>query len=292
MMYGSWVFVPLNFLRFNFLSAGGDYYGTHKWYWYFTQGFTVIIFSFLPFSVAGIMQSKHWKLSGFIAWVLGLYSVLGHKEFRFVLPVLPIALMFSGHSLAALRTSVSANGKGKESSNINSKCPAKMQLAIFFLLSTNLPMALYMSLVHQRGTEDVTYYLSKEVLHGKVTKVLFLMPCHATPYYSMVHRNLPMRFLDCSPSEEKGNPDESDQFMMDPAGFTSELAKNWSFPSHIVLFDSEERQLRDFLISHSFRELHATTHNFTAAINRFFHAHFKVDRDLQASVIVYGLTGD
>ncbi|CAN6725330.1 unnamed protein product [Malus baccata var. baccata] len=256
LMYGSWVFVPLNFLRFNFLSAGGDYYGTHEWYWYFTQGFTVMIFSFLPFSVAGIMQSKHWKLSGFIAWVLGLHT-----------------LTFSGHSLAALRTSVSANGKGKESSNINSKCPAKMQLASFFLLSTNIPMALYMSLVHQRGTEDVTYYLSKEVL--------FLMPCHTTPYYSMVHRNLPMRFLDCSPSEEKGNPDESDQFMMDPVGFTSELAKNWSFPSHIVLFDSEERQLRDFLISHSFRE-----------INRFFHAHFKVDRDLQASVIVYGLTGD
>lgn len=84
LMYGSWVLVPLNFLKFNFLSAGGDYYGTHKWHWYFTQGFTVMIFSFLPFSVAGIMQSKHWKLSGLIAWVLGLYSVLGHKEFRYL----------------------------------------------------------------------------------------------------------------------------------------------------------------------------------------------------------------
>ncbi|KAM1519977.1 hypothetical protein ACFX15_022233 [Malus domestica] len=272
LMYGSWVFVPLNFIRFNFLSAGGDYYGTHKWHWYFTQGFTVMIFSFLPFSVAGIIQSKNWKLSGLIAWVLGLYSVLGHKEFRFVLPVLPIALIFSGHSLAALRTSVSTYG---------SKFPAKMQLAIFFLLATNIPVALYMSLVHQRGTEDVTYYLSKEVLHGKVTNILFLMPCHATPYYSTVHRDLPMRFLDCSPSEEKGIPDESDQFMMDPVSFTSELAKNWSLPSHIVVFDSEEKQLRAFLISHSFKK-----------IKRFFHAHFKVDRDLQASVVVYGLTGD
>ncbi|KAB2600234.1 GPI mannosyltransferase 3-like [Pyrus ussuriensis x Pyrus communis] len=239
-------FVPLNFLRFNFLSAGGDYYGTHKWYWYFTQGFTVMIFSFLPFSVAEIMQSKHWE---------------------FVLPVLPIALMFSGHSLAALRTSVSENGKGKEPLNINNKCPAKMQLAIFFLLATNIPMALYMSLVHQTERNRGCYIL--------------LMPCHATPYYSTVHRNLLMRFLDCSPSEEKGILDESDQFMMDPVGFTSELARNWSLSSHIVLFDSEEKQLRDFLISHSFRE-----------IKRFFHAHFKVDRDLQVSVIVYGLTGD
>ncbi|XP_061997167.1 mannosyltransferase APTG1-like isoform X2 [Rosa rugosa] len=280
LMYGSWVLVPLNFLRFNFLSSGGDYYGTHKWHWYFTQGFSVMVFSFLPFSIAGIMQSKQWKLSGLIAWVLVLYSVLGHKEFRFVLPVLPIALIFSGYSLTALKTSVSGNGQRNKSADYHNKFSAKMLLAIFFLLATNIPMALYMSLVHQRGTEDVTYYLSNEVVEGKVTDILFLMPCHATPYYSTVHRNLPMRFLDCTPSEEKGIPDESDQFMMDPVGFASEFAKNWSLPSHIVLFDSEEKKLRDFLVSHSFKE-----------IQRFFHAHFKVDRDLQASVVVYALTG-
>ncbi|XP_004309941.1 PREDICTED: GPI mannosyltransferase 3 isoform X1 [Fragaria vesca subsp. vesca] len=280
LMYGSWILVPLNFLRFNFLSSGGDYYGTHKWHWYFTQGFTVMVFTYLPFSIAGIMQSKQWKLSGLIAWVLGLYSVLGHKEFRFVLPVLPIALIFSGYALAELKSSISGCGQRKESADYHNKCPAKMHLAIFFLLATNIPMALYMSLVHQRGTEDVTYYLSKEVVEGKVTDILFLMPCHATPYYSTVHRNLPMRFLDCTPSEEKGTPDESDRFMMDPVGFASEFAKNWSLPSHIVIFDSEEKKLRDFLVSHSFKE-----------IKRFFHAHFKVDHDLQASVVVYALTG-
>lgn len=80
-MYGTWVLVPLNFLKFNFLSSGGDYYGTHKWHWYFTQGFTVMIFSHLPFCIAGIVYSKQWKFSGLLAWVLGFYSILGHKEF-------------------------------------------------------------------------------------------------------------------------------------------------------------------------------------------------------------------
>ncbi|KAF4383844.1 hypothetical protein G4B88_016277 [Cannabis sativa] len=279
LMYGSWIIVPLNFLKFNFLSSGGDYYGTHKWHWYFSQGFTVMLFTFLPFSIAGIMQSKKWKLSGLIAWVLGLYSVLGHKEFRFVLPVLPIALMFSGYSLARISISDSPNGKRKGSSNISSKWPPKMLLAIFFLLATNIPMALYMSLYHQRGTEDVMNYLSKEALNQKVESILFLMPCHATPYYSTLHRNIPMRFLDCTPSDTKGIPDESDRFMMDPVDFTSEYAKNWSLPSHIVLYEPEEKLLRDFLVSHSFRQE-----------KRFFHAHFKVDRDLQASVVVYALT--
>ncbi|CAK9140301.1 unnamed protein product [Ilex paraguariensis] len=280
LMYGSWVFVPLNFLKFNFLSSGGDYYGTHKWHWYLSQGFTVMVFTFLPFSIAGIILSKHWKLSGLIAWVLGLYSVLGHKEFRFVLPVLPIALMFSGYSLATISWGVSSSGRKKGSPSLRTKCCSKMQLTIFFLLVTNLPMAFYMSIVHQRGAEEVMKYLSKEAFEGKVKSILFLTPCHATPYYSTLHRDLSMRFLDCTPSEEKGIPDESDLFMMDPVGFASELSKNWSLPSHIVLFDSQEKILMDFLASHSFLE-----------IRRFFHAHFKVDRDLQASVVVYTFRG-
>ncbi|GAB4845153.1 Mannosyltransferase aptg1 [Ancistrocladus abbreviatus] len=277
-MYGSWILVPFNFLKFNFLSSGGDYYGTHKWHWYFTQGFTVMLFSFLPFSVAGIIYSKQWKISGLIGWVLGIYSLLGHKEFRFVLPVLPIALMFAGYCLSALGTSVLPTNKMKGGSNDRPKW--KMQLAIFFLLATNIPMALYMSLVHQRGTEDVMHFLSRQASSGEVKSVLFLMPCHATPYYSAFHQNLPMHFLDCTPSEERVIPDESDRFMMDPLGFASEFAKNWSLPSHIVLFDSEERLLKDFLISHSFGE-----------VKRFFHAHFKVDRELQASVVLYAFMG-
>ncbi|CAK7338082.1 unnamed protein product [Dovyalis caffra] len=235
LMYNSWVIVPVNFIKFNFLSSGGDYYGTHKWHWYFSQGFSVMVFTFLPFSIAGCIKSKCWKLSGLIAWVLIVYSILGHKEFRFVLPVLPIALMFSGYSLAAMARS-DTDSRRKVSPDSHMKRPSKVGFAIFFLLVTNIPMALYMSLVHQRGTEDVMIYLSKEAQNDKVKSILFLTPCHATPYYSTLHYDLPMRILDCSPSEEKGIPDESDRFMMDP-------------------------------------------------IRRFFHAHFKVDRDLQASVV-------
>lgn len=57
-------------------------------------------------------------------------------------------------------------------------------------------------------------------------------------------------------SEEKGILDESDQFMMDPTGFIEEFAKTWSLPSHIVLFDSQEKLLKDFLVSHHFHEVH------------------------------------
>lgn len=135
-------------------------------------------------------------------------------------------------------------------------------------------------MIHQRGTEEVMNYLAEEARENKVESILFLTPCHATPYYSTLHRDLPMRFLDCTPSDEKGILDESNQFLEDPVGFATKLARNWSLPSHIVLFDSQEKLLKEFLVSHHFKE-----------IRRFFHAHFKVDRELQASVVVYAFQG-
>jgi phosphatidylinositol glycan class B len=84
-MYGKWTFVLVNFFKFNFLNPGGDFYGTHPWHWYFTQGLPVMAFTFLPLSLAGMWWSKQRQLSGLIAWVLAIYSTLGHKEFRYVL---------------------------------------------------------------------------------------------------------------------------------------------------------------------------------------------------------------
>lgn len=69
-------------------------------------------------------------------------------------------------------------------------------------------------------------------------------------------------------SEEKGILDESDQFLMDPVGFATEYAKNWSLPSHIVLFDSQEKQLKEFLVSHNFHEVNNEFFTFSNA--RFF----------------------
>lgn len=56
-------------------------------------------------------------------------------------------------------------------------------------------------------------------------------------------------------SDDRGVLDESDRFMMSPVDFAYNMATNWSLPSHIVLFDSQEKQLREFLTSHLFKEV-------------------------------------
>ncbi|KAL4315841.1 hypothetical protein AHAS_Ahas15G0225400 [Arachis hypogaea] len=234
-----------------------------------------MIFSFLPFCIDGIIYSKQWRYACLLAWVLGLYGVLGHKEFRFVLRVLPIAVILSGYFLAMIEDPSLPGYKAKEYLKKRTNCSLKMVLAVIFLLATNIPMSLYMSLVHQKGPEDVINHLAREASHGKVKNILFLTPCHATPYYSVLHRDLPMQFLDCTPSKERGVLNEPDHFLMDSVSFLSEYAKICLL-SHIVLFDSEEQKLKNLLNSYDYREE-----------RRFFNAHFKVGRELQASIVVY-----
>lgn len=63
---------------------------------------------------------------------------------RFVLPVLPLALMFSGYCLASMSQSKGKNQHRKGSLS-------RLQLSVILLVITNVPMALYMSLFHQVG---------------------------------------------------------------------------------------------------------------------------------------------
>jgi GPI mannosyltransferase 3 len=67
--------------------------------------------------------------------------------------------MFSGYSLAVIEDpgagSLEYKGKGFSKKK---KCPPKMTVAILFLLATNIPMALYMSLVHQVSCSLISKY--------------------------------------------------------------------------------------------------------------------------------------
>lgn len=314
-MYGKWTFVLVNFLKFNFLNPGGDFYGTHPWHWYFTQGLPVMAFTFLPLSLAGMWWSKQRQLSCLIAWVLAIYSTLGHKEFRFILPILPLAMMFAGYAIAVLEQKWawegSSNTPGFNPHTLRPKDPdrsgdeppgfwsrmttavhnqkgtsigaqkgdKKLWAVLMMLLLTNLPAAFYTSLIHQRGSEAVMEHLANEARVGRVERVLFLMPCHATPYYSSLHTNIPMRFLDCSPSDEPGYVDEADRFKAHPVSFLYSMFNGRNaeeLPSHIVLFDSMEKRVSMFLQSEDY-----------LLDKRIFHAHFPVDRELQGHVLVY-----
>ncbi|KAM9861354.1 GPI mannosyltransferase 3 [Aulostomus maculatus] len=262
--YEKWTFVQFNFLKFNVFHGVADFYGSHPWHWYLTQGFAVVIGPHLPFFLHGCsLAFKRYKiLLVAVIWTVGVYSLLPHKEFRFIYPVLPFCMIFCGISVANLTT--------------------WRRAAAFSLLASNLTAALYTGLIHQRGTLDVMVHLQTlcDVSSSSTSPqpdVLFLMPCHSTPFYSHVHCPVKMRFLECPPDlGEEWSIDEAERFYRDPLDW---LRKSFpyksSLPTHLVLFDVLEEEISLFLHGNNFMK--------TAEI---FHTHFPEGR-VGGSIFIY-----
>ncbi|XP_060734382.1 GPI mannosyltransferase 3 [Tachysurus vachellii] len=240
--YGKWTFVQWNFLKFNVLHNVAEFYGTHPWHWYLTQGFAVVIGPHLPFFLHGctLAAKRHRVLLMSVVWTLMAYSFLAHKEFRFIYPVLPFCMIFCGISLAKLRS--------------------WRKPAAGSLLLLNLLPAFYTGLVHQRGVLDVMGHLQhlcdvRDSPSSPEPHVLFLMPCHSTPYYSHLHCPIILRFLECPP-DLRGDPgyvDEASSFYADPLGWLGTSYPNRStLPSHVVLFHPLEKEISAFLDGNGF----------------------------------------
>ncbi|CAB1339388.1 unnamed protein product [Coregonus sp. 'balchen'] len=225
MFYGKWTLVQYNFLMFNVFHNVAEFYGSHPWHWYFTQGFVVVIGPHLPFFLYGCtLASKRYRI-----------ICLAHKEFRFIYPVLPFCMVFCGIALVNLRT--------------------WRRPAACALLVSNLVPALYTGLLHQRGTLDVMGHLQtlcddSDPSTPPLPEVLFLMPCHSTPFYSHIHCPMKMRFLECPPdlTGDKSYVDEAERFFADPHHWlrTSFPYKSM-LPTHLVFFDVLEKEISAFL---------------------------------------------
>ncbi|XP_015198606.1 GPI mannosyltransferase 3 [Lepisosteus oculatus] len=235
--YGKWTLVQLNFLKFNVFHNVAEFYGSHPWHWYLTQGFPVVLGPHLPFFLHGctLAPQRYRILLVTVIWTILVYSLLGHKEFRFIYPVLPLCMVFCGFSLASLK--------------------AWKRPAVCLLFLSNLLPALYTGLIHQRGSLDVMSHI-QPLCEGKYSSstpepfVYFLMPCHSTPFYSHIHCPIKMQILQCPPdlTGNKSYVDEADLFFADPEGWLKTAFHNEaSLPSHLVFFDVLTKEISSFL---------------------------------------------
>ncbi|GAB1294428.1 GPI mannosyltransferase 3 [Apodemus speciosus] len=267
--FGQWTLVQFNFLRFNVLQNLGTFYGSHPWHWYFSQGFPVVLGTHLPFFIHGCFLAPrrlHILLLA-VLWTLLVYSMLGHKEFRFIYPVLPFCMVFCGYSLAHLK--------------------AWRKAALSFLLLSNVPLALYTGLAHQRGTLDVMNHIQRVCPRGPEpasASVFIMMPCHSTPYYSHVHCPLSMRFLQCPPdlTGKTQYLDEADMFYLNPSSWLQqEFHSNGSLPTHLVTFNALEKKEGDPCLPH-LRELREDSYDLPHSLARA--ANWKSHTCLRAKV--------
>ncbi|XP_067678293.1 GPI mannosyltransferase 3-like [Haliotis asinina] len=319
MFYDRWIFVQLRFLQFNVLKGGSAFYGSHPWHWYLTQGYPVVMATHIVPFILGAWKAKNKVLLFVILWTVFIYSFLSHKEFRFLLPILPISMHYCGVYFQSLckrpnlkkRKSKKTKHEGDEDLNesFNSsismsdttdnqsllqpeKQPSPSKLAdldpevkrvqqhranlskakviVLILLVTNIPMALYFCLIHQRGTVDVMKFIHDASIEKNVD-VLFLMPCHSTPYYSYVHRNISMRFLTCEPNLQQldNYTDEAEVFFHDPVRWlkTEYSGTRLSWPSHIIYFSPLQGTVGSLLNQNGYKQC-----------ARYFHTHLPEGR--------------
>ena len=222
MGYGMWVFPLLNFLKFNFLSNLSEFYGVHSFFWYLTSGIPTILLSNIPLFIFGVLKffkklRKNKKkflndktvLLLSIVWMTFVYSFGKHKEFRFLFSILPITNIFCGialhHFLNPKKKKKNDSSSSSSSSSYDSSDSSdssfvhfsfenvsfKIVFFVFFLFLVNLFFAFYFSFSHQRGTVDLIEHIRTDLqFDSPSTKILFLMPCHSTPFYSHIHKNL------------------------------------------------------------------------------------------------------
>lgn len=274
--YERLIFTPIEFFRVNVIEGIGEFYGKHPWYWYLNVGLpTVLGIGTIPFVFAAVQTLRHYKayeerlvLLSSVAITLTVYSVLPHKEFRFLLQILPICLYISTDFLRRWSNSASS---------------ILLWISALTLLIGNAVPAAYLSFVHQKGTLDVMTSLrtlsndfKQETGHD--AKIFFLMPCHSTPGYSHLHTNATLRYLSCEPNfaHESNYVDEADQFYKAPSKWIrSHLPVHpiSALPSHVVVFDVLAPQISDFLSTYQ-------------PIETIFHSDYATDR-IGKNVVIY-----
>jgi GPI mannosyltransferase 3 len=199
--YHKLTFTPLNFLLTN-LSSVSLFYGSSPWHYYLSQALPILCTSTLPFTLHGIwtayeMASMPQRIAlGCVVWTIGVYSLAGHKEWRFLHPVLPLLHIFASKSLVDLYHSSrqkkyhrATAGEKSASKTLFPSYLLPIRTSHLLLILTTLPFSLYVVLFYGDAPISVMTYLralpEAELQGGSIG---FLMPCHSTPWLAYLHR--------------------------------------------------------------------------------------------------------
>lgn len=283
------LFTPWNFLKINIVQGIANFYGSHAYHWYIFIGLPAILsISIIPFILAvyNIIKnnfkdhiSSLMLLS--ITWTLIIYSLIAHKEFRFLLSIFPMILVVISKYLSHI-------------SSYRSVTTTYLYAILGIIGLFNLIPIYYFSWVHQSGTMVLMPKLLKTVQNYSKPNILFLMPCHSTPYYSHIHQNISMRFLTCEPDiKYNGVEDEADSFYKYPQKWLDIQYFN-------VIVDEckdkpclENRNLRNNLPTHLifFEELKTKIQKnlkYYNQVAKIFYTHFPSDR-ISSFILIYEL---
>ncbi len=106
--YGEWVLTPWNYFRANLLEGKVNNYGVEPFWWYFTafleKAIPPLSVLLLLGLVRGISQHKRHLLVWVVVPFIVGHSLIGHKELRFLFPVVVPVLWLAAQGLVGFQS--------------------------------------------------------------------------------------------------------------------------------------------------------------------------------------------
>ncbi|KAG9593480.1 glycosyltransferase family 22 protein, partial [Aureobasidium melanogenum] len=288
--YGDWTFPPLRFIHFNVVQSLAVFYGRNRPDYYLTEGLPLLLTTTLPFAIWGLTRPLVISVCIFVT----IMSLIGHKEVRFIYPLLPGLLVLTAGPFSQFFSPL-----------LSPRLAVKKILLLVFV-AINVTLALYISQVHQRGVIDVVHHLRHkyELETSSNITVMFMMPCHSTPWRShLVYPSIVARALTCEPpldipiEARSSYLDEADQFYEDPVVWMREHMEDLKslemrqstaaidihqdkaqWPEYLVFFEQLEPTMTERLAKTEYRQCW-----------RGFNTHWHDDWRRQGDVVVWRL---
>lgn len=102
----TWTFTGYNFLNVNLVEGVSSYFGEEPLYWYITHGLSQILLFNLPLGlIAPFYHIKAQRnepgkerpyMAYYVLFYITVFSLIKHKEARFLLPALPFIFLMIG----------------------------------------------------------------------------------------------------------------------------------------------------------------------------------------------------
>ncbi|GMM27928.1 putative glycosylphosphatidylinositol-alpha 1,2 mannosyltransferase [Martiniozyma asiatica (nom. inval.)] len=226
------------FYKFNVQSNLSAFYGVSRFDFYFFQAIPILLTTQLPFFIWGVWTTPLYSdLKLTLVLNLLVFTLLQHKEFRFIYPNMPALLIYSAQGVLQLENRIS---------------PFTRKIIAFSMVTLFVPAAWYLTQIHEAGEYALPLVLHERLINEPQASVGWLTPCHSTPWKSHLgHLKNELWYLTCEPPKNQfellnGYMDESDWFYQDPISFLKlhfpvedsiEKVDNFSFQKINKLWD-------------------------------------------------------
>lgn len=174
-----WVLTSYNFLRRNILEGLSEYFGSSPWSFYLAKFAPEVFTLIYPIVIYGSwthLCSKQNKrespyLTYYVVFYVAVFSAIPHKELRFLLPIIPFAMLIAGELI---------------SQTIKTGSPAMATfvsvLLRIYMVYEVITYAICMSFTQRDWDYDYYLAMKPEPIHS-----LYTQQSYTAPHYSWFH---------------------------------------------------------------------------------------------------------